>query len=581
MRVFCRHRHIATDDLLTINVLSHLTAHLQLINFIFFDTAVDDVYHNSFISPNSAKEAIAVESEVAGMTSGQSEILLPSVTSESKTLLSSSESSIIIATHERQVRSANPVLHRTASLDDLLSYKNVGDSLDSNDVEMSGRVVQFIQPTSTVKEDTNESVSGEVQGAPQGRSIPLSEPQEIKPSATMTTNFATLSLLPGRPRQANPDIQDIITGLVKLLNGNSNAQVNTSPPIVRPVRPQSTRINNRGPPRITDVPALPPDFDMPAPPLPPPPLGQMPPPVSSTRMPTPYPFDIPPQNTSPVRPHINGVPLPEQLIPSSSKRPGIYRPVTIPPWSRPPHRRPLPHRRPTIPHYKPLPPYNGESAQISITSDRPAEDILTLDLGAQLEPSSTQEEVNSTVNNEKESEDEEEVTTAIEALEVEESTIIPDKETLEFEKNKEKSSSKMDKHTLKSESSLFTTPDLSSVITEEKTQINSTMLSSNPINEIALKQTLVNTTVIDIVTLNNTSDRPTAIGEATPVLEASIQEVLETLKDDLLASSTISSTPTEALPSIKSSEPVKQISSSIQPTELSTAGKLYMYYFVV
>lgn len=516
------------------------------------------------------------------MTSGQSEIPLPSMTSESKTLLSSSESSIVIATHERQVRSANPVLHRTASLDDLLSYKNVGDSLDSNDVEMSGRIVQFIQPTSTVKEDINESVSGEVQGAPQGRSIPLTEPQEIKPTATMTTNFATLSSLPGRPRQANPDISDIITGLVKLLNGNSNSQANTSPPIVRPVRPQSTRINNRGPPRITDVPALPPDFDMPAPPLPPPPLGQMPPPVSSTRMPTPYPFDIPPQNTSPVRPHINGVPIPEQLIPSSSKRPGIYRPVTIPPWSRPPHRRPLPHRRPTIPHYKPLPAYNGESAQISITSDRPAEDILTLDLGAQLEPATSHEDdystLNSTVNNNKGEgatgdEEVEETTTVVERHEVEESTIIPDKETLEFERNKEKSSSKMDKHASKSESSPFPTLNSTSVLAQEYTQMNSTMLSSTPTSEVAMKQTLVNTTVIDIVTLNDTSDHPIAVGEATPVLEASIQEVLETLKDDLLGSSSISSTPTEALPSIKSSEPVKQISASIQPTELSATGE--------
>lgn len=34
-------------------------------------------------------------------------------------------------------------------------------------------------------------------------------------------------------RQANPDIQDIITGIVKLLNGNVNVAVNT----VKPVRP--------------------------------------------------------------------------------------------------------------------------------------------------------------------------------------------------------------------------------------------------------------------------------------------------------------------------------------------------------
>lgn len=39
-------------------------------------------------------------------------------------------------------------------------------------------------------------------------------------------------------RQANPDIQDIITGIVKLLNGNVNVAANTA----RPLRPiQATR----------------------------------------------------------------------------------------------------------------------------------------------------------------------------------------------------------------------------------------------------------------------------------------------------------------------------------------------------
>jgi len=42
---------------------------------------------------------------------------------------------------------------------------------------------------------------------------------------------------PGQ-RQANPDIQDIITGIVKLLNGNVNVAANTA----RPLRPiQATR----------------------------------------------------------------------------------------------------------------------------------------------------------------------------------------------------------------------------------------------------------------------------------------------------------------------------------------------------
>lgn len=131
-------------------------------------------------------------------------------------------------------------------------------------------------------------MSGEAKGALQGRS--LQEPQEITPTAT-TTASATHSVSLEKARQvlnytflshkitlnlqANPDIQDILTGLVKLLHGNVKVQTNTAPPgSGRPLRPVSTRINNRGPPRITDVPALPPDFDIPAPPLPPPPAGQ-------------------------------------------------------------------------------------------------------------------------------------------------------------------------------------------------------------------------------------------------------------------------------------------------------------------
>lgn len=82
----------------------------------------------------------------------------------------------------------------------------------------------------------------------------------------------------------------------------------------RPLRPLSTRINNRGPPRISDVPALPPDFDVPSQPLPISSMQQKPPvSMSTTRIPTPYPFDLPPQNTSPVKPYLNGVPLPEKV----------------------------------------------------------------------------------------------------------------------------------------------------------------------------------------------------------------------------------------------------------------------------
>lgn len=85
----------------------------------------------------------------------------------------------------------------------------------------------------------------------------------------------------------------------------------------------SFRINNRGPPRISDVPPLPPDFDTP---------GMNPPPPPDH----PYPFEKPPAPDKPlinqlpperpIRPFVSGVPLPEQIVPQGN------RPWT---WNRP------------------------------------------------------------------------------------------------------------------------------------------------------------------------------------------------------------------------------------------------------
>lgn len=510
------------------------------------------MYSNSYISPNSAEENVDYKETItAQRTSGPRDIR----ESESEThVTSSSETS---SSNNKLTSSVEPIiLHRTTGIDDLTSYKNVADVLETNDVEYSGRREgYYIQPSSTIKKDGDSDVvntfsnSGEVKGAPQGRSIPLSEPQQISPSATMAQNTATQSLQPGQqPRQANPDIQDIITGIVKLLNGNVNVQANTAPAMARPLRPLSTRINNRGPPRITDVPALPPDFDVPAPPLPPPPLSQMTPPVSTTRIPTPYPFDIPPQNTSPIKPYVNGIPLPEQLVPN--KRPGFYRPVTIPSWNRPPHRRPGPQRRPNpIPPYKPLPPIKLTDDHVSITSEKPMEDILTLDLGSELQPSGVDQEV---------SVEKDDATTIVnEDIENTTAVLEDDLADKEFEKNKEKSSSKMDKHTTQAlPSSTLTSASLnstSSLVTISPTKTSTVMLSTT-INEA-------------LINISSTQMAIEGIGEATPVLESSIQEVLQTLKEELLNPSASSTpTPTDGLQSIvATSSKIIQDSSSISP----------------
>ncbi|XP_003704326.2 calcium-binding EGF-like domain-containing protein pawn isoform X1 [Megachile rotundata] len=249
------------------------------------------------------------------------------------------------------------------SIDELTSSKHV-DHIDGNNIEVKPGEYYHITPT------TSESVSGEGLGAPQGPKL-LSEPHQLAGVSNQQAHYLQAmdqqrrarqeipriysehapppilqTASPGH-RQANPDIQDIITGIVKLLNGNVNVAANT----VRPLRPiQATRINNRGPPRISDVPPLPPDFDTP---------GMNPPPPPDH----PYPFEKPPAPDRPlinqlpperpIRPFVNGVPLPEQIVPQGNR-----------PWT---WNRPGSNRRP-IPPYKPLPPssesvFNQEKEQ--------------------------------------------------------------------------------------------------------------------------------------------------------------------------------------------------------------------------
>ncbi|XP_055624298.1 uncharacterized protein LOC129767424 isoform X2 [Toxorhynchites rutilus septentrionalis] len=134
----------------------------------------------------------------------------------------------------------------------------------------------------------------------------------------------------------NPDIQDIITGIVKLLNGNVNVHANTQPTR----RHSATRINNRGPPRISEAQPVPNDYDT-----------DLNPSLTSSR--PPYSFERP---DTPVRPFLTGVPLPEQIVPSMQQ---TYRPGFVsqnrPPWQRPKPRPPIsPNRRP-MPPYKPFP----------------------------------------------------------------------------------------------------------------------------------------------------------------------------------------------------------------------------------
>lgn len=110
----------------------------------------------------------------------------------------------------------------------------------------------------------------------------------IIPTGVQTFDSTQTSSAISEERQnnaPNADIQDIITGIVKLLNGNVNLQANTqyAPPTT--LRRFATRINNRGPPRIPEYPVVLPVENIKTTPYP---SGIRKPPT------VPYPFDLPP-----------------------------------------------------------------------------------------------------------------------------------------------------------------------------------------------------------------------------------------------------------------------------------------------
>lgn len=298
------------------------------------------------------------------------------------------------AAKSRVLRSALPVLHddEQASKINLLELEppiELDALANKPSNGASGRYFNLIQPTSTLSKHhidaAAQSMTGDAAHARSYRSssflskrgprlIPSTSPSRppvsttshanattsIKPTLVTPTNSIEMQTAvgPNHGRQnPNPDIQDIITGIVKLLNGNVNVHANTQP---QPSRRPHTRINNRGPPRISDVQPLPPNIDENIE------YEQSQPTPASTMRPpmAPYPFDRP---EGPIRPFLSGVPLPEQIVPASNNN--NYRPGFIsqqqqspqqqnrPPWQRPRPRPPIisnPNRRPilTPPPYK-------------------------------------------------------------------------------------------------------------------------------------------------------------------------------------------------------------------------------------
>lgn len=309
--------------------------------------------------------------------------LVQSQTDEHKTdaLSNRIESESYTSQHERVARSASPILNEIPSKSTIDDEENERNSkiehLDTNDVEaFDGRYYNIIKPTSTGKTADASAEPAEITKSERmGKDLsidsflskrgprlditsgsPFISPTNVIP---MSPPIATIS---NHARQnPNPDIQDIITGIVKLLNGNVNVHANTQQQPSR--RPISTRINNRGPPRISEAQPLPNDFVEHQP------LQQQM--QTSSLRPPPYPFDRP--DGGPIRPFINGVPLPEQIVPSMQQN---YRPGFVsqnrPPWHRPRPRPPITGSRRPIPPYQPIatmPEYHPEDDVQLTTSE--------------------------------------------------------------------------------------------------------------------------------------------------------------------------------------------------------------------
>lgn len=243
--------------------------------------------------------------------------------------------------NHRVERSASPILNNDAN--SLKNAKHVG----FNDVASSARHFNTIDATNVVnqhseKERMGKSMQNEANFfGERGRRAKSSRPQELTQVDTVTPkeiSTTTTATTRANPRQNNGNINDIITGIVNLLNGNVNVHSNAA----GAGRPHNNRINNRGPPRISE--AQVPGGEQEQPKVPP------------TRETPPFPFERP---EGPVRPFLQGVPLPEQIVPSMQQnynRPGFVS-QNRPPWKRPKPRPPInTNRRPPMPPYKNPPP---------------------------------------------------------------------------------------------------------------------------------------------------------------------------------------------------------------------------------
>ncbi|KAL9921918.1 calcium-binding EGF-like domain-containing protein pawn isoform 2-T5 [Glossina fuscipes fuscipes] len=329
--------------------MEYLTITLLLLLLINFTECVQDI---SQISPKSNSH---IHESLANPLISRSKVKLETTMRDFSTRHAPEPQASLdndTREHTRVMRSAQPILNDNYPK---IGPNNVNFPGESEKEAAAGRYFQYnIKPTGTLEmeknsfEPTQKVRSGKTLKSSSldartttgsflvnGDLRQITSGSLINPTTSIATStVATATAIAHNARQnPSPDIQDIITGIVKLLNGNVNVHANTQG--IR--RPTASRINNRGPPRISDVQTMPLEYD-----------GHKPSGGVTSIRPPPYPFD------RPDRPFITGVPIPEQIVP--------YRPNFVsnrPPWHRNKPRPPISTtsvggRRP-IPQYKPLP----------------------------------------------------------------------------------------------------------------------------------------------------------------------------------------------------------------------------------
>jgi hypothetical protein len=532
-----------------------------------------------------------------------------------------------IATSQILENSASTSYKKESSLES--SDKNTNhlytNEVDNSDGGKAGEYYRHIQPTKTisVQQDNRAEIvkttsldrrvfdgqthSGEEYGAPRGRSLSLSEPEtptisavgrkKMDASQMAEESMKTGAETPGLPpasfrsnygeRKTNPDIQDIITGIVKLLNGNVKVQANPN----LPPGAGRTRINNRGPPRITDVPPLPPDFDTSGPH---PALSHRPPlpmPLqTSSRLPPPYPFDRPPaivplppqpseHHSHPDHPFMTGVPLPEQIVVVSNSnngnRPPANQGIVRPHRPRPP--RPRPSTKPNVNNNRrpqPIPLPDREQLLLSYTpggnkKTQPEDHNIYVTVTDDKDNQDSKEHQYTTPQAPLTLQEEEEIVTTTTTSKSQPSPVhIPSNMSEEDEVSitteetgdevPNKAEEEQDKH-----SSDIKNPALNSSIDEPKI-IATLTSSSSTVNEAtkeALSVSPESTKGEEVVVLGGASSEvpilepSIGVGVATPVLESSMQEIL--IHDSTASSewggsqgaATATATPTSVLPS--------------------------------